>query len=277
MINLTLQILFLSQLSSALPNYYGKNLLTQPEMRDTQLKEALFLALNSVHAVNPNQPDDLGKSCPAQKKCYQHQAIGYKGARKTLFGDLDLKGKPGQYYLYDVYCERAYTAADFPKNGGPDRGKIPSDHIMNIEHIWPQSRFNGKFPDGLQKSDLHHLQITSAAVNSLRGNSPFGEVADVKSQTCKYSALGYQATNAKTLIFLPPEAIRGDVARALFYFSIRYRLSIDPTQESTLKKWHQIDPVNPAERTRAEEIFQLQGSRNPFIDQPNWVDQITDF
>lgn len=95
---------------------------------------------------------------------------------------------------------------------------------------------------------------------------------------------------------------RGDVARALFYMDVRYEggshgttgvsepdlVLTDNTslinysngnaslaymgRLSTLLQWHQQDPVDQREITRNNVIFGYQGNRNPFIDNPAWVD-----
>jgi endonuclease I len=76
---------------------------------------------------------------------------------------------------------------------------------------------------------------------------------------------------------MPPAAHRGNVARAMFYFSIRYNHKLDSAQESALKQWHKADPVDACEKKRNEGICKLQGNRNPFIDRPDFVDKISDF
>lgn len=53
---------------------------------------------------------------------------------------------------------------------------------------------------------------------------------------------------------------------------------IKPWMERTLRDWHAQDPPDASELARNEEIFQLwQGNRNPFIDHPEWVAQISNF
>jgi hypothetical protein len=44
--------------------------------------------------------------------------------------------------------------------------------------------------------------------------------------------------------------------------------------EATLKQWHNQDPPSKDDRTKNEYIFSLQFNRNPFIDNPGWVDCI---
>ena len=40
---------------------------------------------------------------------------------------------------------------------------------------------------------------------------------------------------------------------------------------SVLLTWHQQDPVDEKELLRNDAVFQHQGNRNPFIDNPDWV------
>jgi endonuclease I len=48
--------------------------------------------------------------------------------------------------------------------------------------------------------------------------------------------------------------------------------------ENILRGWHEQDPVNDTERKKNDVIFtQFQHNRNPFIDHPEWVEQISDF
>ena len=52
---------------------------------------------------------------------------------------------------------------------------------------------------------------------------------------------------------------------------------IDPDQESVLRQWHHDHPVDADEFQRNDVIYHTQGSRNPFVDYPNLVDQISDY
>jgi endonuclease I len=72
-------------------------------------------------------------------------------------------------------------------------------------------------------------------------------------------------------------ARRGDIARAHFYFSVRYAMPIGAAEESVLVAWHQEDPPDDRERERNDRIVRIQRNRNPFVDRPEFVGRISDF
>jgi endonuclease I len=162
----------------------------------------------------------------------------------------------------------------------------------NREHLWPQSR--GVYDSGPAFVDLHHLRPTEWGVNSARGNKPFGPCLDESAESCKRPAHEGAAsdTEADVYNFLPPESVRGDIARALFYMDVRYNASnhdVDllltdcPGEASgtglmgylsQLLEWHQNDAVSDDELVRNEKACYWQGNRNPFVDFPNIVEDV---
>lgn len=200
-----------------------------------------------------------------------HRALGYNPAKKYLFGQLHLEKNSQGYYIKDLYCEINYTAGAGPM-AVPDQSKI------NCEHTWPQSKFTSGFPTELQKSDLHHLFPTDSKANSTRGNFEFADVTENQNlRNCESSRSGPSVTSGGHTFFEPPATHKGNVARALFYFSVRYKMPINPEQEEFLRRWNDLDPVDEAEMTRNAAIEKLQGNRNPFIDHPEYVDAISNF
>ena len=65
------------------------------------------------------------------------------------------------------------------------------------------------------------------------------------------------------MVFQPHPERAGDVARMIFYFSIRWGRSIDRTEASILRQWHLSDPVSARERERNDRTEAAQGNRNP--------------
>lgn len=164
-------------------------------------------------------------------------------------------------------------------------GSSSSQDAWNREHVWAKSH---GFPSENQYAytDIHHLRPEDVSVNSTRGNKDFDNGGTALSE-----APGNKTDSDS---FEPRSAVKGDVARMLFYMDVRYEggddsstpdLSIPnvaPTGSSapqmgklcTLVAWHRADPVDAQERLRHERIFELQKNRNPFIDNPQWVDAI---
>jgi deoxyribonuclease-1 len=258
--------------------YYGRSFVDgykKGSLRGPALRALLHEILDSVHVPTSDGFDEIRASCTAPK-CYKHEMVGYDDAREILFGELYLTKKNGSYAIPDLYCERILGSEDLDGAViGP--GKIPDHRYLNTEHTWPQSDFSRRYVKELQKSDLHHLFPTDSEMNSRRSSYPFGEVAeeDGRPLKCTNSKLG-ESRGGQT-VFEPPTSHRGNVARAMFYFAVRYEMNIAGEEEATLRAWDKADPADEAEKARNEVIFGHQHNRNPFVDFPNLADQIGDF
>ncbi|WP_433790113.1 endonuclease I family protein [Actinoplanes sp. CA-252034] len=153
----------------------------------------------------------------------------------------------------------------------------------NREHVWPQS--HGPFTTGTTPgTDLHHLRPEDVRVNSDRGNKDF--------DTGGWPAAGAPGNRTDADSWEPRDAVKGDVARMVFYMAVRYEggdtrpdleVAEGPTHGRTpllgrlsvLRAWHEKDPVDASERRRNQIIFdRYQHNRNPFIDHPEWVDEV---
>ncbi len=280
-----LLVLLLTQFALGSSNYYPSEYRTIFEngtVVQGNLRQAIRTVLMKKHySQNNGMPDILVDNCPSSTGCYQHTPLGYDRARQYLFGKIHLRrdSKLG-YYVEDVYCQKIYTNNDFQTRSQLGEMRVPESNILNCEHTWPQSKFNNQEPKIAQVSDLNHLFPTDSQANSIRGNIPFAEVdgQEIKSD-CKISHIGSSINGGDRQghYFEPPTKHKGNVARALFYFAVRYNMNIDSNQENFLKKWHEEDPVDIEEMERNEEVMMAQGNRNPFIDFPNLVDNISDF
>lgn len=183
------------------------------------------------------------------------QVLSYSQAREAIYRQLDVhQGR--------VRC--VYTGRDVPG------GSVPNNSVMNVEHTWPQS----KGATGDAKSDLHHLFPTDSQANGRRGSFPFGNVVTVQ-WSQGGSKLGLDSRGRQ--VFEPPDAHKGNVARALFYFSAEYDKRIPDDEEAVLRQWHRLDAVDAAERARNAAIKQLQGNSNKFIEHSQLVDRVRDF
>lgn len=265
-------------LSQARHSYYPaeyQQKFERGELSGARLKQALFTILDEAHLKTPGQDDKIGcrKNLKGNQSCYRQESLSYRHARKELFGKLHLKRNSRGYYIKDVYCNEIFTESD-----RVGRGQIPSHTKINTEHTWPQSKFTGRFSRGMQKGDLHHLFPTNSRANSIRSSYNFSDVKGGEIDGCRHSAIGSTIDDKRYgQYFEPAQESKGNVARAVFYFSVRYQLPIPETEEVALRRWHEQDPVDHEEQQRNDGIYEIQNNRNPFIDYPELVDMIQDF
>lgn len=249
------------------------------------LKESLTKILNMPHRISESKTtDELTNPELCSSDCYSHNVLGYKEARKVLFGEINQLITKNEHEVFDYYCSLTYKDGDIIKGNEFkfESGVIPSATVINTEHLWPKSHFgiDEESDYGLYEmmvSDLHHLLPTDTIVNRDRYNFSFGEVErSNKDLPCEGPIVGRNQVSQDTF-FEPPSEYKGDIARAIFYFSTKYNLPIDQIQEEFLRKWHEQDKVSEVEIKRNNIIHKLQGTRNPFIDFPNFVSRISDF
>lgn len=271
---LFIALIILSMHCFATSTYYPQEILNIIENQDStksELKEALFNLLDKIHLQTENDHDQLVSVCPINAKCIsQNLQMSYKEARTHLFGNLHLeKNQKNEYFIKDVYCNKEITSKD-----GVGKNKIPNHEVINCEHTWPQSKFSKQFSNAAQKSDLHHLYPTDMKANSTRSNNHFANVnGRVVNSSCTDSKTGTEEISGM-VAFEPPSEHKGNVARAMFYFSVRYKMPLNATERLYLEQWHLEDPVDEQERKRNEMIMEIQGNRNPFIDYPELVGRI---
>jgi deoxyribonuclease-1 len=271
----------LAQQDQKLPDgkwaFYGEEFYTT--LASTKkFERALFnKIMNQTHMPTKGKLDVIGAAClrsgPTLRSgaCYKHVSVGYTAARKIMFGELDVLKDTKGTYVVDVYCGKKFYFTTIDSVSGMHAQ-------VNIEHTWPQSKFTSAFPRDQQKSDMHHLYLADSQANSVRGNNPFGLVdasADrMGGEGCKASRFGLIHGSE---VYTPPVSHRGNVARALFYFSMHYNLPIDSTQEKILRDWHKNDAVDESEIKRHEGIAKYEKMRNPFVDYPELVNRVSDF
>lgn len=203
----------------------------------------------------------------------------WAAARKYLFtaDRVTVNGASGILTAYSQIFIPGTSdrGTDYPEPGDSN-GDGFVDSKINVEHTWPAAFFDGEEP---MLADLHHLQLTFEKPNAMRGNLPFGKVS---------SRPGY-ATNSGSQLgieeFEPCDANKGNTARALLYFFVRYydrditlggfdKENFWNIRLPALLEWNRLDPPDDNERRRNDLIEQFQGNRNPFIDDPSLADRI---
>ncbi|TDP55399.1 endonuclease I [Bacteriovorax stolpii] len=274
-----LLLALVSVASAAESTYYPEafmQVIAKGQVKDDALKTEIYNVLVSNHQRDTKGGrDTLGCDQAGAGNCYGHRVLGYDGARKVLFGKLHLEESNGKTFIRDVYCHKTFSSG-----AGVKPGAIPNSNQINCEHTWPQSKFTGSFPKDMQKSDLHHLFPTDSKANSVRGNYDFADISQdngALAGDCEASKSGSSNDGGSDDLFEPPTEHKGNVARAIFYFSVRYKIKVPAAEERVLRKWNEIDPVDDAEMERNNQIQEAQGNRNPFIDFPNLANYINKF
>ena len=162
---------------------------------------------------------------------------------------------------------------------------------MHIEHSLPKSWWGGYVNNAYK--DLNHLYPADGLTNSTKNDLPLGEVelpAALLDNGVSKIGKNTFGTDYTGNCFEPADEYKGDFARSYFYVATVYEefstLWQSPMMNNNtypvwkpwaidlLLKWHREDPVSDLERTRVEEVYNIQGNRNPFIDYPDLVEYI---
>ncbi|HEX6059351.1 MAG TPA: endonuclease [Gemmatimonadaceae bacterium] len=202
----------------------------------------------------------------------------YEHSRDSLYDFVD--DPDGDDTIVDIYTGRAETVTTRAEAAAVD---------FNTEHSWPQSMGADELP---AYSDLHHLFTADETANGQRLNHPFGVVVDTVWESTPVAAPGGGTESSVRgldadgrTVFEPRDSKKGDIARALLYFYVRYAMAEDfdvdlsnfEIEEATLLQWHEQDPPDAFEQQRNALVFRAQGNRNPFIDRPELVEAVGDF
>jgi hypothetical protein len=232
----------------------------------------------------------LGQSGPALLSCLRAShspatVYSYNQARDTLFAFVDDGDRTRITDLYVMRVLPIRPGADPTTegcNGDKDNNSSTCSgaRTINTEHLWPQSL---GADTGRPEADMHHLYPSRGDVNTVRGNNPFGQFP-YRTATALYrdtltyppspvptDSLTYSA--ARSGMFMPRASVRGDIARALFYFRSIYEAEATATaarvaffdgMRATLLAWHRADPPDAAEQARSGRVKLYQGNDNPF-------------
>ncbi|MCR3748772.1 endonuclease [Lentzea californiensis] len=239
-------------------------------------------------------PPTSGTTTPPPSDCpaYYAAACGKSGAALKSALNGIIRGHTKLTYT-QVWEALKVTDQD-PNNSanvillysGTSRSKTANggdQNDWNREHVWPQS--HGPFDTSTDAgTDLHHLRPEDVTVNGVRGNLDFdngGTQTHPEAPGNVFDADSWE----------PRNAVKGDVARMLFYMAVRYESGDQVNLElnnstsngsqpymgklSVLKQWNLQDPPDASEQRRNQVIFDsYQRNRNPFIDDYKWADLI---
>lgn len=250
---------------------------------------------------------------PNGSGAYYKRADGKKGAalKTALCGIIYDRTELTYKYLWTAYHRTdlrndgkiwdMYSNATNYEPGGSAQGATfhGEGDSYNREHSFPKSWFGGEVMPMF--TDLHHLYPVDGYINDRRSNFPYGETnGETYKSANNFSKLGtctYSGYTGK--VFEPADEYKGDLARTYFYMVTCYEeklhdwvtnfgssTEVDDVldgntypgltswQLSMLMKWAKNDPVSDKEVARNNEVYAIQGNRNPFIDYPGLEEYI---
>ena len=197
----------------------------------------------------------------------QTRIANYTDAKELFFSEL-----------YNSYGETFYCREKTNNAGGTIKG-----FMVNIELIYDRNwmidylectnttecrKKNKRF--SRMESDLHNMFPVVTMANISRASKRFSMSEDndgFSDKTCYF--------DRKRQEIEPPDAVKGDVARSIFYMSIEYNLPIALGGELELfKLWNHFDPPSAEDKLRNDLIERLQGTRNKFIDNPDLAERL---
>lgn len=171
------------------------------------------------------------------------------------------------FYGYDDYDGN--PATDYTRDKSLSCHATPCTGLWNREHVYPKSIAT---PDLITSSpgsgtDVHNLRACAGTMNTTRSNRLFEDGSGNAHITGSGS-------------WYPGDEWKGDVARIIMYMYVRYpsqcvannigvggnSYSVD--MPDVFLDWNAEDPVSAYEIQRNEVLENIQGNRNPFIDNP---------
>ena len=247
----------------------------------SKIKDATSFSDSSYYADVISAVDSAQSSAVIKEKITQaisaeHNKLSYSEVWTALTKtDEDPANNNNVILLYKGNSIAKFSNGSGTQSGDPDN--------WNREHVWAKSH---GFPSSstYAYTDIHHLRPSDISVNSSRGNLDF----DFSDQPLAEAP----ANRVDGDSFEPSDAVKGDVARMIFYMDTRYEGldggtpdlqvvdHITSTGEAKLGKlcsllaWHEADPVDEFEQNRNNRAYEFQGNRNPFIDHPEWIDLV---
>ena len=158
---------------------------------------------------------------------------------------------------------------------------------MNIEHSFPKSWWGGAKSQAYK--DLYNLMPCKSRINSTKSNYPMGSVVSGDKGN-GWTKVGNG--NDGKMYWEPHDSWKGDFARGYMYMATTYQnynwsgdraLQIlqqgaYPTLQAWAYKlfiqWAKGDKPDALEIKRNEDVYKIQGNRNPYVDFPNLMEYV---
>lgn len=179
--------------------------------------------------------------------------------------DLDPINSDNVVLVYGYNDNDGVLKTDRSRNKNSNGGASTD---WNREHVYPRSLGNPNLGSSGPGSDVHHLRPADPSFNGDRGSRRFADGSGNANITTQGN-------------WYPGDEWKGDVARMIMYMYVRYGsrclasnvgigngVSGDSGMIDLFLQWNVDDPVSAFELQRNPIIENIQGNRNPFIDNP---------
>ncbi len=263
-------------------------------MRKRLLQMALAIIAIALPAIPSlaQIPDGYYSSLKGKKGAELKTAVYniIKNAKVLSYGN-GLNSTWWGFYVTDKdesgYCIDRYSPKSSWKKFG-SRGSAING--MNIEHSFPKSYWGGDKKQAYE--DLFNLMPCEIKINSTKSNYPMGTVVSGDKGN-SWTKVGQGSDNK--WYWEPADEWKGDFARDYMYMVTCYQdytwasttpgspfQILEQNAYPTLQKWAsdlyimwaKKDIVDKIEIKRNEEVYKIQGNRNPYIDFPELMEYV---
>ena len=158
---------------------------------------------------------------------------------------------------------------------------------MNIEHSFPKSWWGGAKSQAYK--DLYNLMPCESRINSTKSNYPMGTVVN-GDRGNGWTKVG--KGNDGNWYWEPANLWKGDFARGYMYMATTYQNynwsgdkahqilqqgaypTLQPWAYQLFIQWAKGDKPDALEIKRNEDVYKIQGNRNPYVDFPNLMEYV---
>jgi len=216
------------------------------------------LAQPQPDIAEPAAASDI--SCPARQKRF----AGYGSSAKQALWAMYANG--GE----TIYCKAPFRSASTRQTEGGLQ--------VNIEHVLPKSSIKASAGQG----DLHNLWPSILKVNEARGSFAltdsipgehwtYANAQQAELRGCDFEVESIMRPGGKVTVVEPAPHARGRLARATLHMALAYGVRLTESEWSMYLRWHEQAGPGVDEQRRNDQVEQAQGTRNPFIDFPEYA------
>ncbi|PTQ89388.1 endonuclease [Agitococcus lubricus] len=247
----------------------------------------LLSACNQGEAVSKQATEKPTQTATPQENTANlpKSPASFESAKKILYNDI-YKGHNITFYCGCDYDPRSkivdWQSCGYKPRKNPERAsRIEAEHVMpahqfgNFRQCWrepekvcPEKKMTGRqcceAKDPVFETahnDLHNLFPAVGEVNGDRSNYNWGMVEGNKRE---YGACPIEVDESIRRAE-PPDAVKGDVARVMFYMEDTYGFKLSDQDRKLFSVWSKQDAPDAWEIERNQRIAEKQGKDNRFI------------